>query len=492
MCHACRYLLQVPSETLDRRIALVVCLLVVGWILAIYLPGLGRGFIRDDFAWIAESTVSSLGECARFFQPTTGFYRPLVSLSFAADRALFGVAPLPYALTNFALYGLCGVAVFLLARAFELPRTAGIAAAGLWALNHHGINTTILWICGRTALLLTLFAVLAAGAFKRRDHLQVFLFTLLAMLSKEEAVLLPLIFLVWSVIDARLASRARRSEPAGPGPSAESQRSQESRARSLKLALAACVPFVALAIYAWLHTGSGAVTPSTAPEGYRLAIVPARLARHVFEYTDRTCTLSVVLLVLTAVAAGRGVRTLRVRGRLIAEMSIWVVGLYALTIFLPLRSGLYVLAPSAGVAIVAGAWVSDILFSLDVRRLGRVAAIVAAVAIATVPIYWARNAPNIKRAALTTVVLDAIVPVLESAPRASAIVVHDRRNGPATLEDAFGTLAPEAGRLFAGRQDVTVWIDPPSFDATVDGFRPPDPATVHAEFVLDGGRISRK
>ena len=62
-------------------------------LLAVYLPDVGHGFIRDDFRWIRESRVDSLSQLAGLFTANVGFYRPLVSLSFAADYALWGVEP---------------------------------------------------------------------------------------------------------------------------------------------------------------------------------------------------------------------------------------------------------------------------------------------------------------------------------------------------------------------------------------------------------------
>jgi len=44
-----------------------------------------------------------------------------------------------------------------LAVAFGMSRGSAIVAAGLWALNFHGIEMPLLWISGRTALLVTTF-----------------------------------------------------------------------------------------------------------------------------------------------------------------------------------------------------------------------------------------------------------------------------------------------------------------------------------------------
>ena len=43
-----------------------------------YLPDLGRGFIKDDYAWVAGSRVTSGTDLLALFTRQDGFYRPLV------------------------------------------------------------------------------------------------------------------------------------------------------------------------------------------------------------------------------------------------------------------------------------------------------------------------------------------------------------------------------------------------------------------------------
>ena len=53
---------------------------------AIYSDALGHGFVKDDFRRIAAADVRSLGDVRRVFSTNPGFYRPLVTMSFAIDR----------------------------------------------------------------------------------------------------------------------------------------------------------------------------------------------------------------------------------------------------------------------------------------------------------------------------------------------------------------------------------------------------------------------
>ena len=89
--------------------------------LAAYLGDAGLGFIVDDFAWIRHGQIHQPGDIVRVSTTAVGFYRPLVSLSFGIDYALFGIDPKPYGLTNLSLALTCALLVFALARALRHP-----------------------------------------------------------------------------------------------------------------------------------------------------------------------------------------------------------------------------------------------------------------------------------------------------------------------------------------------------------------------------------
>src|SRR6266851_7474411 len=125
----------------------------------------------------------------------TGFFRPIVSLSFAVDQAIFHLAPLAYGLTNLALLFACVGMLYLLFRVLGLRAGVAVGAALVWALNYQGINMAVLWISGRTALIVTFWAVAAAYAWARRLRGAAALFAMLAMWSKEEGFVVPAILI---------------------------------------------------------------------------------------------------------------------------------------------------------------------------------------------------------------------------------------------------------------------------------------------------------
>lgn len=65
-----------------HKLALIV---PFGVFFGIYLTSVGQGFVADDFGWILDSRVARLADVPSRFQRSTGFYRPVVGLTFAAD-----------------------------------------------------------------------------------------------------------------------------------------------------------------------------------------------------------------------------------------------------------------------------------------------------------------------------------------------------------------------------------------------------------------------
>jgi len=206
-------------------------------------PSLAAGFVWDDGPLILENPAvknprfvgklltSSFWETGDRDDRFRSFFRPLVSLSFAADYALWGPRPRGFHATNLLLHFGCVWLVYRIAVGQRIARGAAFAAAGLFAVHPVHVES-VTWICGRTDVLSTLLALAAflvhraAGHREPRRWLAAGLLFLPALFAKEMAATLPaLVFL-----DHWLGTRG---EP-----------------RRLSRALTATLPFVvALAVY---------------------------------------------------------------------------------------------------------------------------------------------------------------------------------------------------------------------------------------------------
>ena len=439
------------GELTERTSALSAILATA--LASIYVPSAGHGFVKDDFVWIARSHIESLADVSRLFQAPTGFFRPLVSISFALNRTFWGLDPLGYGLVNVALLFGCCIAIVLLAQALTFPRPAALFCAALWAFNFHGINAAVLWISGRTALLLTLFAVLGAAHFIREQYSRASIFLFLAMLSKEEGLAIPAILFVWSAVADR-----REARPGRPS------------RRMTSAVVALSIPAIA---YLLLRMRSGAFTPATAPSYYQLSFTASRFLSHLLSYADRSMTFSVaILLLLGAFAAARHLRPSSVDRSSVVFGMLWLVGGFALTAFLPVRSSLYVCLPSVGVAVTATAIAAAIWREMPLRRQS--AAVVTGLILPFLlfPVYRTRNTRLVSEAELSRATLAAIEGAALASRGPLQLVIKDDRAAQPSLDDAFGTTLQDAVDLVIDAR-VRTWMIPPPTGAELAGIGPP-------------------
>ncbi len=198
-----------------------------------YLPGVRGEFLNFDDDRTAlqplSETVQPGGETLPAFQDDVltslslildprrkiaDVYYPVTSLSFYLDwklwqhkveyrgREQIGTGPLPYHLHNLLLHALVGFLLILLL--LDLGITLPLAtAATLPFLVHPALAEVVTWISSRKDLLAAIFALLTLwrGRMALREGLAlwpVWLFALLACLSKGSALVLPLLaFLLW-------------------------------------------------------------------------------------------------------------------------------------------------------------------------------------------------------------------------------------------------------------------------------------------------------
>ena len=446
-------------------------LLVV--LLVIYLPALGHGFIKDDFAWIASSQVTSVAALFVLFTEAADFYRPVVGLSFAVDWWLFGLSPLAFGLTNLALLLAAAFAVRTLALALGMQRETAMVAAALFCLNYHGINTSLLWISGRTSLLVTLFALLAASAFVGGRRWRAMAWTLVAMLSKEDAVLLPFVLLLWSALDTSLGAR-----PTLGG--------------RLRTAVHQSWPlFVVLTFYLAIRTAAGGMTPMSATSSYQFVLEPASVALNLLAYLDRAGTLSAGVVVLLALAAVAVPRPRADERRWVLLGSLWLVVGLALAVLLPARSSLLSIGPSAGAALAGAALITALWEHGSARARSRIAAAGALiVSLILVPIHWARNDKWVEWAQLSTHVLNEVAPVAGALPPGKVVQIDDERGARMNLDSSFGTLIEPAMLVHTGRSRG-IWIEPPPVNWQEAGLVRPHPRDIAARFALRGKKLVR-
>ncbi len=185
--------------------AILVLLLVA---CSVYANSLFSGFVWSDKSLIVKKqeffhharnaiVLFTSPDMALEDEHSTPYYRPLNTLTYMLDSHLWGLNPFWYHLENVLLHVLVTVLFYLLlVEVFEDRRLAFFSALlfAVYPVNAEAVNA----IFNRNVLLCALFSIACLISLKKGGHgwtLFSLLFYLLALLSKEPAVILPFFLL---------------------------------------------------------------------------------------------------------------------------------------------------------------------------------------------------------------------------------------------------------------------------------------------------------
>jgi hypothetical protein len=172
---------------------------------SVFLPNVTGYFVADDWSVIARN-VNAWQEGFRLLTHVRyGWYRPVFDLFIALCWKLFGLNPVGYHVTITLLYAMVSVAVGILAELMTDDWHIGLFSTALFAI--HGSHAEpVLWIASANELVAGLFVVssLAAYVAFRKSGRPVWLLAawlsyLLGIASKETAIFLPLMLIVYDL-----------------------------------------------------------------------------------------------------------------------------------------------------------------------------------------------------------------------------------------------------------------------------------------------------
>lgn len=313
--------------------------------------------LAQGFTFLDRSAIDSWNLPV---EPAYHFFRPLVVASYKLDLLLWGTAPLPSHAVNLALHLLSVALVAFLALRLGGGRRVARIAAVLFAIQPQ-VCVAVVWTSGRTETIvgLLMLAGFAAYVVARQDRrpawLAVTLAALgLAMLTKENAVLLP------AVVVAYELSRW----VAGGRPSRAQQRAALAHAAPVIVAgsaylgwrLLAWDPGTTLGLpYYHAPLEAGFVVHALAKTAYNLvAMVTTALLVPLFG-VELLVEHPLALVALMALAVGLYALILRGAGRhpLAILGALWI-GLALLPTLPILTVDLYLYFPSIGLAWLLG------------------------------------------------------------------------------------------------------------------------------------------
>jgi tetratricopeptide (TPR) repeat protein len=157
--------LETAQTTPDRRATLLGLLCALVGSFALYAHTLGGELVHDDVQLLVKSDChrdpSRLARLFEVSRQTVCNQRPLRTLSFALDHALFGQSPAAYRAVNAVYHGLVVWLALLLLWRLSGDRFAAICGAALFAV--HPIATeAVAHVSGRGELLFALLALAVA------------------------------------------------------------------------------------------------------------------------------------------------------------------------------------------------------------------------------------------------------------------------------------------------------------------------------------------
>ncbi len=173
-------------------------------LLAVYGNTLNHGFVWDDTDIIVDnpqieklSNIPSLFLSEDKIEGATGYYRPMTYVSFAIDRAIWGLNPVGFNITNLALHILVVLLFYqVIATIFKKDRLA-LAAALIFSLHPVAGETINFHSGGRNTLLCAAFILLSLFYYAKEKRITAAILFTGALFSKEFGLLLPAILFIY-------------------------------------------------------------------------------------------------------------------------------------------------------------------------------------------------------------------------------------------------------------------------------------------------------
>lgn len=185
-------------------------LLLFGLFLSLYVfyPVLQADFVNwdDDVNIYENDAVKQFDVYGIFSTPVIGNYNPLTNLTFAFEYKLFGENPFYFHLNNLLLHLINVFLIFLLFTRLGMRRIWAVFMAFLFAVHPMHVES-VAWITERKDVLFGCFFLLASLCYVQYFRtgkwlylFSVYLFFIFSLLSKIQAVSLPLALLLYDCL----------------------------------------------------------------------------------------------------------------------------------------------------------------------------------------------------------------------------------------------------------------------------------------------------
>lgn len=168
----------------------------------LFLPSLWNFFSGDDWFHLRLTQISSLKEFFNFFSfsPTNqsaAFYRPLSTQTFFfVFQQVFGLTAWPYYLFVLICFGFSLYLVYLFALSQFKDKSRSFLTAFIYGVSISNF-TRLYFLSAFQEIALVIFSLLCLLSFQK-SKVKSLLFFILALLSKETAIVLPVLILIFN------------------------------------------------------------------------------------------------------------------------------------------------------------------------------------------------------------------------------------------------------------------------------------------------------
>jgi len=436
---------------------------------ALYWRTLLSNFVYDDWVVLDElATSGTLDSILRHFDPRGALtYRPLAWLYFAAIYGLFGLSPLGFHIIALLLHAVNGALVAWIGTQIAGKKTTGIIAGGIFIALVSLQLDCFMWLVGIYDVGAMTFGLLSLSVLMRGHLKSSAALMLCALLMKEAAVFLPLLFVCWTLLAKRplrdLASHAALMavyacmKLLGASPFAAPRDSGHAMAASCSILAGHGAEYLK-----WLASAFAPVIESNIPEGPGILLIllvicgwgisrhhkPAKvpLSRLLLLLVWILSALAPVLLLKNQSARYYAVHALVPTALLVAILLVEITTLLA-----PRRAAI-IAGFAVGVFAVANALYVERMFSLGLRQVivndGYFHLIKRAAAVDA--IHDSLMARQGRLPPGTTVIVDGVPPDALGGSRALRLWFRDttlslRRGGPPQEEEELSDPARRQG-----------------------------------------------
>lgn len=184
--------------------------IIILLVLAAFGNTLNHGFVWDDINIIVDHPL--MGDIRNLpkllltediADVPTGYYRPITYVSFALERTLWGLNPVGFNITNLVLHILVALLFYRVIAALFKRENLALVAALLFALHPIVGETVNFHAGGRNTLLCACFSMLTLLLHIKKKQIPALLCFMLAILSKEFALLVPVLLVMSDWITAK-------------------------------------------------------------------------------------------------------------------------------------------------------------------------------------------------------------------------------------------------------------------------------------------------